>query len=221
MKLTVFGGTGRVGQHVLRQAVDAGHDITAVVRNPRKLTVEVRTVIADLNTPDPATIQSAIYGADAVLSGLGPQKRAENGIVSMGTRAIVEAMTRTGTRRLVVISGVGVATIPVPDRPNPPTREPGAGLVMQYLSTPLTKVVLGEHLRDVALMEYDLRKTDLDWTVMRIPYVVDKPLTGVYRTARGHALRRGLQIGRADAAHLMLTLAGQPQTVREVVTVGY
>ena len=35
MKLTIFAATGGIGRQILEQAVDAGHDVTAVVRNPR------------------------------------------------------------------------------------------------------------------------------------------------------------------------------------------
>ena len=73
MKLTIFAATGGIGRQALEQAVAAGHDVTAVVRNPKKLSREVRVVTADLAAPDPAALQSAVEGADAVLSGLGPR----------------------------------------------------------------------------------------------------------------------------------------------------
>ena len=48
MKLTIFAATGGIGRQVLEQAVAAGHDVTAVVRNPKKLSRVVRIVTADL-----------------------------------------------------------------------------------------------------------------------------------------------------------------------------
>ena len=71
MKLTIFAATGGIGRQALEQAVAAGHDVTAVVRNPGKLSGEVRIVTADLAAPDPAALERALQGADAVLSGLG------------------------------------------------------------------------------------------------------------------------------------------------------
>jgi putative NADH-flavin reductase len=53
--------------------VASGHDVTAVVRNPQALTADVRKVTADLASPDPAVLRSAV--TDAVLSGLGPRGR--------------------------------------------------------------------------------------------------------------------------------------------------
>ncbi|MFI6290490.1 NAD(P)-dependent oxidoreductase [Nonomuraea sp. NPDC050790] len=219
MKLTVFGPTGRIGQHVLAQA--AGHDVTAVARNPAKLSPGVRVITADMSAPDPEVLESAVGGADAVLSCLGPRKRAEHGIVPAATRAIAAAMQATGTRRLVVVSGVGVSTVPTPSRPHPPKREPGTGPVMQYLTIPLVRRMLGQHFVDVALMEDFLRSCDLDWTVLRVPRVVDAPATGRFRTACDHPLRAALRIGRADAAQVLLRLAEQPDTAGKVVTAAY
>src|SRR5918996_3735488 len=69
MKLTIFAATGGIGRQTLEQAVAAGHDVTAVVRNPSKLSGEaVPIVTADLAAADPAALESAVAGADAVLS---------------------------------------------------------------------------------------------------------------------------------------------------------
>src|SRR5512132_787406 len=129
MKLTIFAATGGIGQQALEQALAAGHDVTAVVRNPNKLAGEaVRIVTADLAAADPAALESAVAGADAVLSGLGPRSTSETGIASQGTRAIVQAMQATGARRIVVVSAAPIATIPSSGRPKPPgtTRATGS-----------------------------------------------------------------------------------------------
>jgi uncharacterized protein YbjT (DUF2867 family) len=76
MKLTIVAATGGIGRHLLEQAVAAGHDVTAVVRNPNRLSGEaVRIVTADLAAANPVAIEPAVAGADAVVSGLGPRRR--------------------------------------------------------------------------------------------------------------------------------------------------
>src|SRR5262245_7841906 len=112
MKLTIFAATGGIGRQILEQAVAAGHDVTAVVRNPKKLSREVSIVTADLAAPDPAALKSALEGADAVLSGLGPRSNAEAGIAAQGTRAIVQAMQATDVRRIVIVSAAPIGTVP-------------------------------------------------------------------------------------------------------------
>jgi putative NADH-flavin reductase len=88
MKLTIFAATGGIGRQALQQAVAAGHHVTAVVRDPQKLPEAVRSaekvtvVTADLAAPDPTALESALQGADAVLSGLGPRSNADAGIAT-------------------------------------------------------------------------------------------------------------------------------------------
>jgi nucleoside-diphosphate-sugar epimerase len=137
MKLTIVAATGGIGRLMLEQAVAAGHDVTAVVRDPTKLSVPVRAVTVDLSRPDAAALESAVHGADAVLSGLGPRSSAETGVATRGTRALIEAMKATGTRRIVVVSAAPLGTVPSPANPHPPRNDPGAAAVQQALDGPL------------------------------------------------------------------------------------
>src|SRR5262249_38692598 len=132
MKLTIFAATGGIGRQLLEQA-----DVPAAVRTPGTLSRRVRTVTADLTGPDPAALESAVAGADAVLSGLGPRSNSEVGVASQGTLAIVTAMQATGTRRVVVVSAAPVSTVPSPGRPNPPKHDPSAGFFIPHLRAPV------------------------------------------------------------------------------------
>ncbi|WP_200208416.1 NAD(P)-dependent oxidoreductase [Micromonospora coerulea] len=218
MKLTIVGATGGIGRHLVDQAVAAGDDVTAVVRDPAKLAdVPVRVIAADLATADPATLRAAFTGTDAVLSGLGPRSSADAGIATRGTRAVVEAMTAAGVRRIVVVSAAPVGVVPSPGRPRPPRRDPGDGPLMRYLLGPAIRRVLRRHYADLALMEEVLRDSGLDWTVVRPPRLTDKPLTGAYRTAYGSNVRGGLTVSRADVAHAMRHLLARPESVGRTV----
>lgn len=221
MKLTIFAATGGIGRHLLDQALTAGHEVTAVVRNPAKLTQDVHTVTADLLSPDQAALQAAVEGADGVLSGFGPHSHAEAGITSRGTRAIVEAMQATGARRIVVVSAAPVSTTPSPGRPHPPKHDPGEGLVMRYVGTPLGRRFLRDHFADLAVTEDLLRESGLDWTAVRPPRLTDKALTGTYRTAFGQNLKGGVFISRADVAHFMLSALDDPDTIKQGVGIAY
>ena len=217
MKLTIVAATGGVGRELLGQALAAGHDVTAVVRNPGKLTRQVRAITTDLATPDPAALESAIAGTDAVLSGLGPRSNADAGVAWRGTRAIVAAMRATSVRRIVVISAAPVATVPSPGRPNPPKHDPGDGFFMQHLFSPIAKAALRKVYADLAQMEGILAESGLDWTVVRPPQLTGKPLTRAYRTADGQNIRGGWSVPRADLAHLMLRVLKQPETIKQTI----
>jgi putative NADH-flavin reductase len=212
MKLTIVAATGRIGRLLLDQAVTAGHDVTAVVRNPKGLPPGVRTVVADLTAAGPDVLEPAVTGADAVLSGLGPRSAADVGVVTTGTRSIVAAMRSTGVRRLVVVSASPIGTVLSPGR-RTPRHDPGDGIVMRYVLTPLTKRVLRANYADLAMMEEIVGVSGLEWTVVRPPRLTDKPMTGTYRTALDRNVRRGLSVPRADVAHCMLHVLDEPGTI--------
>ena len=221
MKLTIFAATGGVGRRILEQAVAAGHDVTVVVRNPQSLpsTSARVVVVADLAAADPAALQSAVSGADAVLSGLGARTKADAGVAWKGTKAIIAAMQASGVRRIIVVSAAPIGTVPSPSRPHPPKHDPGDGFFMRHLANPIVKAALREHYADLARMEEILRESDsdLDWTVVRPPRLTDKPVTGTYRTAYDQNIRRGIFASRADVAHYMLRALDQPETFRRTV----
>jgi uncharacterized protein YbjT (DUF2867 family) len=212
MKLTIVAATGGIGRHVLDQAVAAGHEVTAVVRNPNNLSQPVRAVTADLATPDPAALHAAVDGADAVLSGLGPRSNAEAGIASRGTRAVVAAMQATGARRLVVVSAAPIGTVPSPGRPKPPRHDPGDGFFMRHLFSHVAKTLFREHYADLAVMEDLIRDSGLDWTIVRrVPDRVraqhPRRLEGAPRRRRPlHAVgTRSTRNGQADRRRGHLT----------------
>ena len=217
MKLTIFAATGGIGRQAFDQAVAAGHDVTAVVRNPGKLAGQARIVRADLAAPDPDVLEAAVDGADAVLSGLGPRSMSEAGIASTGTRAIAAAMQAAGTRRIVVVSAAPISTVPSPARPNPPKHDPGDGFFMRHVFSHIAKTAFRKHYADLALMEDILADSGLDWTLVRPPRLTDKPLTGSYRTALGRNIRGGFLVPRADVAHLMLRVVEQPETIKQAI----
>src|SRR4029079_14926434 len=122
MKLTILGATGATGTALTGQALAAGHEVTAVVRDPARLAVpahpRLRTVVADVM--DPASIAPAIDGADAVLSAVARRESAPRArVCPRGTgpppaitdsvRSIIQAMHKTGPRRFLQVSGSIVA----------------------------------------------------------------------------------------------------------------
>ena len=222
MKLTIFAATGGIGRQVLEQAIATGHDVTAVVRNPEKLSREVRVVRADLAAPDQAALESAVKGADAVISALGPVSaiRCRSGLAG-------HAVHRPGD------AGNGCSTHHRRQRgadlnrplPRPPEAAQDTTLAMGSSCgtclSPLIKAVLRKHYADLARMEDVLRESGLDWTIVRPPRLTDQALTGTYRTANGQNLRRGVRISRADVAHFMLRVLEQPQTIRQAIGIAY
>jgi putative NADH-flavin reductase len=212
MRLTIFGATGGTGTQLVRQALDEGHDVTAVVRDPARLDVPAheRLEVVTADVRDPGAIQSAVEGADAVLSALGPRGRGPTTICSDGSRAIIEAMGKAGVRRLLVVSAAG----PFPDA--------GDSAVVRSVIKPIVlERLMKDAFDDMRRCEEEVRATALDWTIMRPPQLVDKAATGRYRTATDINLRGGRKIARADLAACMLGLVADDASVHHHVSVAY
>jgi len=217
MNLTIVAATGGIGRQLLEQAADAGQSLTAVVRNPDALSKPVRTFTTDLASADSTTLESAIRGADAVLSGLGARSAADAGVAARGTRATIQAMRAVGVKRIVVVSAAPIGTVPSPGRPDPPRHDPGDGFFMRHLLAPLTKAALRRHYADLANMEDVLRESIADWTIVRPPRLTNGPRRRRYRIAFGQNVRGGLWISRADVADFMLRVLEDPKTIRQVI----
>jgi putative NADH-flavin reductase len=192
MKITVFGATGGIGVHVVRQALAAGQQVTAVVRDPARLDVPAHerldVVVADVM--DPASITEAVEGRDAVISSLGARDLKPSTVARDSARSIMAAMTRTGTRRLLVVSNSGMF------------RE-GDGFFVRTLVKPVVGRVLRQPWADMAAMEELVIGSELDWTIVRPPRLTDGELTGSVRSKIG-ANPRGFTVARADVADFLL-----------------
>jgi len=208
MKLTIFGATGATGTSLVQQALAAGHEVTAVVRDPARLAVpaqqRLRIVTADVL--DPAAISPAVDGADAVTTAVGPGTGAST-LRQDSTRSIIRAMQKTGTRRLLMVSGSVVA-------------DEGESPFTRYLLKPLVRRTFLRHVyADMRRAEDEIHDSSLDWTIIRPPALTNKPARGTYRTATDRNLPHGFTISRADLAAYMLTLLDDPATVHRHVAI--
>ena len=217
MRLSIVAATGGIGRHLLRQALEAGHDVTAIARSPEKITDPVRTAFADLAQPDLPALTEAIRDSDAILSALGARTKVESGVAWRGTTALVEAAWETKTRRLIVVSAAPMGTFPSPERPHPPKHDPGDGFFMRHLGAPFAKTMFRTHYEDLARLEDVVRDSGLDWTISRPPKLTDGPLTRHYRTAIDRNIRGGFSISRADVADQMLACVTQPETIGHTI----
>jgi putative NADH-flavin reductase len=209
MRLTVFGATGGIGTEVVRQALDAGHEVIAVVRDPAKLGVSgnplLRVIRADVT--DTEAIVPAVEATDAVVSALGPRKNGLVTICSDGTHAILGAMDKTGVRRLVVVSASGAYT------------DAGDGALTRAVVKPILQRLLREGFTSVRAMEREVRASGTDWTIMRPPMLTNGARRGTYRTAIDRNV--GRTIARADVADAIMHALADAGTIGHSIGVGY
>jgi putative NADH-flavin reductase len=209
MKLTIFGATGGTGTCLVEAALAAGHEVTAGVRDPARLAVLphplLRVVVCDVL--DPASVTSAVAGADAVLSALGPRGNGPTTISQDSVRSIVQAMQTSGVRRLMTVSGSIAA-------------DEGESPYLRYLIKPVVRRTFLRHVcADMRQAEAEVQASGLDWTIMRPPGLTSTPAKGSYRQAFDRNLPHGFRIPRADLAACMLALLGDPASMHRHVAI--
>jgi putative NADH-flavin reductase len=193
MKLTIFGATGRTGIPLVQQALAAGHSVTALARTPEKLPItHDQLTVVQGDATDPAAVERAVAGAEAVLSALGQTKGAPKDMQTVATRNIVAAMQQHGVRRLVSLTGAGV---------DAPQDQPK---LINHLITFALKTLSGDVLRDAEGHAEVIRNSDLDWVIVRGPMLTEGPYTGQYRVG-WVGVNTSARIARADVADFMLT----------------
>jgi putative NADH-flavin reductase len=209
MKLTIFGATGATGTCLTTQALAAGHSVTALVRDPARLAVphQHRLQVVTADVLDPASITPAVDGADAVLTAIGPKGTGPSTLRHDSTRSIIEAMQKTGARRLLAVSGSVVA-------------DQGESPYLRYLLKPLVRrTFLRNVCADMRATEDEIHASDLDWTIFRPPSLTGKPARGTYRTATDRNLPHCFTISRADLATCILKLLDDPAAVHKHVCI--
>jgi putative NADH-flavin reductase len=192
MKITIFGGTGRTGAYLVREALDKGFDVTVLARDPAKMTIsDTHLAVVKGDITDANVVASAIKGAGAVLSGLGPTDNKPTFAVSRGMENILAAMKVGKVNRLVMTAGAGVG-----DPEDAPK-------FMNKFMNILLKVMAKNVLADMSKAVEIVRSSDLDWTVVRLPMLTDDPKIGKVKVAyMGKGM--GARIARADIAPFLV-----------------
>lgn len=214
MRITVFGATGGTGQHLVDQALEAGHHITAVVRDPARLPqadhprLEVVKAVVEADLQHLDAITEAVKGQDAVVSALGPRGKDDITVCSDGARAIITAMRATDSRRLIVVTASGHIV------------DEGDGPFTRSMVKPMLRRFLRDGFADFARTDQTVKASGLDWTIMRPPRLTDGRRRA-YRTATDRNVRGGITIARADLADAILTAAADPATAGHTIALGY
>lgn len=103
MKLAILGATGWIGSHILAEALSRGHEVTALVRDPGKLSDQpVLTEQFDLtNSHDYSKLQDA----DVVIASIGGRAAGDHSIVVKTASLLLN--TLSASQRLVWVGGAG------------------------------------------------------------------------------------------------------------------
>ena len=196
MHIVVFGAGGRAGSAVVERGLDMGHEITAFARTPAKLAhledkPGLHIIEGDVGDHD--AVVAALAGQEAVISALGAGTLEPTTYLHDISHTVVRAMQDHGPRRLVVLSHVGVLLTKV---------------------DPQYQHVAEEHRRNFAM----LQASDLDWTAVCPPGIVNEPAHGHIEAVAGKRAPNWT-ISRFDLADFMLEEAASQAFPRQAVGV--
>ncbi|XP_060073089.1 flavin reductase (NADPH)-like isoform X2 [Ylistrum balloti] len=181
MKIVVLGATGPTGLQLVQEALERGHEVTALVRNPEKLGQidDLKLTVEKVDIFKEDDLSSHFSGCDVVMSclGTGPSLFGMRTITFYldSIKPITGAMRKCGNTRLVTMTSVDTI---------PQNRGPW---IFEWIIRP---VFLSSVLQSMSVMEDYLQKqcSDLDYTVVKPPGLTDEPSSG--SKGRGGTVRR-------------------------------
>lgn len=208
-KLLVLGATGGTGRQIVSQALDAGHQVTAFVRNPDKMALQherLRLAAGDV-TAGGSALNDAVRGQDAVISALGRGNSLKaGGLMQRAVPAIITAMRANHVQRLIFESAMGVGDT---------SRD--APLIARMFH----RLLLRDLFADKRAAEELIKRSDLQWTIVHPTTLTNGPLIGTYRSGEHLPMRGFPTISRADTSHFILRQVVDDEFVRKVVIVSY
>ena len=192
-RILIVGATGGTGQHLVRQALERGYEVTAFVRNPARLTItHPHLTVARGDVMDPASVEAAVRGQDAVVSALGHRRLfVPSNMQTEGTRHVLNAMEKHDVRRFVCETALGLGS-----------SVGRMGILSTFFVLP---VILPIYFWDKSGQEQLIGTSNLEWIIVRPGVLTNGPKRGTYR----HGLNVGSYIlmarsSRADVADFML-----------------
>jgi putative NADH-flavin reductase len=210
MKIFVVGAGGPSGRAFIRQALIAGCDVTAFIRNEASFKNEfpaVTYVSGDVLKPE--SFSEQLRGHDAVVSFLGVGAAVRDKDVpplrSEGTANILRAMEVNGIRRFICITSQGAGN----------TRFT-SGLLGWFI----VPFFMRRRFRDVGIQEKLIMKSSMDYTIVRPPMLTNAPYRGKYRHGRLFTFFF-TSLGREDLAAFVIYLLTDNACVKNTVSVAY
>jgi putative NADH-flavin reductase len=165
--VALLGGTGMVGEFLLREMLARGYSVRALARTPAKLDeYSSRITIVQGDARDPVVIEELLRGSDVVISALGPVQADGDANLFINTIVsgnVLHAMAAQGISRYMVVSGAGVV-MPGDERN-----------VLGWWIRTLAQIGLRDALEDKQA-EYELlAKSSVDWVLVRCPLIDPAP----------------------------------------------
>ena len=201
MKLFLLGSTGKAGRAILREALERGHFVTAYVRTPSKIAQpHPHLALIQGDAIDTDRLAKYMAGHDAILSSLDAQTLKRSSLQRQLAESVRGAMESSRVSRLLILS-----------------------VAFLYDNAGVATFVLGRtifrHVRQGAReMEQAIQQSRFDWTIVRLPRLLDSVTPKSYRTVVGHA-PPAVTISSGALASFLLDEIDEAKFIRTIVGV--
>jgi putative NADH-flavin reductase len=193
MKIVVVGANGGIGRKVVELGLSKGFHVTAVVRNPAKLIITHPALsVVKCDILEVGSLDSILPGKDAIVSAIGSGSLKETVVYSKGVENIIASMKIHGIKRAMFISASGLEV------------NPTHSFIVRFATRQILQRILKDMYADLMRMEDVIRRSDIDWTIIRPPRLTDQAVTGKYRVAVNTILDKPMTISRANVAHYIV-----------------
>ena len=198
MKIAIVGASQGIGNELLKMALDEGHEVTALLRNPAKLNISnSRLKIIKGDILDPPTVATAVAGNDAVCLCIGiPPTRKPVDVFSRGSKCVLAAMEPETNSKLITVTGIGAGE-----------SKGHGGFFYDRVINPL---LLGTIYADKDRQESIVKASKVEWLIVRPGFLTNGPITGKYRVIENLTGVTAGKISRADVADFMLKQLATP-----------
>ncbi len=206
MQIVIFGATGSLGSHLVKQSLDMGYSVLAFTRNPEKLSHvhsrNLRVVKGDILSL--SDVENAVRGKSAVLCAIGDG--AAGRVRSVGTQNIVTAMSNCGVKRFICQTTLGLGE--------------SSGNLNFFWKYVMFGLLLKKAFKDHKLQEEYIFQSKLDFTVVRPSAFTNDEATRTYKIGfDGKYKKLNLKISRADIADFMLRQLTTNEFIRKPVSI--
>lgn len=221
LDIVVFGATGEVGSHVVQEALNRGHRVTAVSRDPAQVELRhERLTVVEGDLLDPARVSEIVARQDVVVLSvrgvIGDSGEPDSALQFIAAESLVDVLSRQGdgAARLLHVGGAGSLEV-----------EPGVMYAEKLPTIALPRGLEIEILGQILALEFYQKVDDVDWTYVTPPRnLTNGPRTGTYRVGGNEALeddRGRMRVSRADFAAALVDEAEQGLHSRSQISIAY
>ncbi len=205
MKIVLFGASGKTGRIVLDLALNAGHEVTAVVRDESKIKIfHDNLIVKTADLFNESSVIEVSKGAELAISCLGGDANNKSTLLSDMIEVIVPAIKKSGVREMFHISSAGI-------------HDEMSGIIAKLFVNIFFKNAISDHKIAANL----IINSGLDYLILRPLSLTDGEMTKKFRTSDVSVPKGGKNISREDVAYFLVQAIGDQSLKNKSICLCY